>query len=83
MSTAPGPMPRTSEAPHYAVIFPPKRTDGGCGQVARAQRMVEPGATQDGFPGIESARGADGLGITVRFWRDKAASTARKRDVEH
>jgi len=45
--------------------------------------MVELGAMQDGFLGIESARGADGLGITVSYWRDEAAIVAWKRNAEH
>ena len=83
MSTAPSPIARTPEPPHYAVIFTSKRTDGDRGQDAMAQRMVELGATQDGFPGIESARGAKGLGLSVRSRRDEAAITAWKRDAEH
>jgi heme-degrading monooxygenase HmoA len=48
-----------------------------------AQRMVDLGSRYDGFLGIESARGADGLGITVSYWRDEAAILAWKRDTEH
>ena len=32
---------------------------------------------------MESARGADVLGITVSYWRDEAAILAWKRDTEH
>ncbi len=35
------------------------------------------------FLGIESVRGADGLGITVSYWRDEASILAWKRDTEH
>jgi heme-degrading monooxygenase HmoA len=45
--------------------------------------MEELGAACDGFLGIESARGADGVGITVSYWRDEAAILAWKRDAEH
>lgn len=48
-----------------------------------AARMAELGSTYDGFLGIESARGLDGFGITVSYWRDEAAILAWKRDVEH
>jgi heme-degrading monooxygenase HmoA len=67
MSTQPRALARTPEPPYYAVIFTSKRTDGDRGYGAMAERMVELGATQDGFPGIESARGAEGLGLSVRF----------------
>lgn len=45
--------------------------------------MVALAATQPGFLGVESARGADGLGITVSYWRDEASIAAWKRDTEH
>ena len=48
-----------------------------------ARRMVELGSRYDGFLGIESVRGADGLGITVSYWRDEAAIIAWKQDQEH
>jgi heme-degrading monooxygenase HmoA len=83
MSTAPGALARTPEPPYYAVIFTSKRSDGDRGYDAMATRMVELGATQDGFLGIESARGADGLGITVSYWRDEATILAWKRNAEH
>lgn len=83
MSTSPGALARTPEPPYYAVIFTSKRTAGDHGYGAMADRMVALGATQDGFLGIESARGADGLGITVSYWRDEAAILAWKRNAEH
>jgi heme-degrading monooxygenase HmoA len=74
----------TPEPPYYAVIFTSKRNgadDQGYG--AMAQRMVDLGARYEGFLGIESVRGADGVGITVSYWRDEAAILAWKRDTEH
>ncbi len=77
-------LARTPSPPYYAVIFTSKRTtldDRGYGAVA--QRMVDLGSRYDGFLGIESARGADGFGITVSYWRDEHALLAWKRDTEH
>jgi heme-degrading monooxygenase HmoA len=74
---------RTPEPPYYAVIFTSKRASGDHGYNAMAERMVDLGARYDGFLGIESVRGADGLGITVSYWRDEAAILAWKRDTEH
>jgi heme-degrading monooxygenase HmoA len=75
---------RTPEPPYYAVIFTSKRAeDDGRAYGAMAQRMVDLGSRYDGFLGIESARGADGVGITVSYWRDEAAILAWKRDTEH
>ncbi|HVU25204.1 MAG TPA: antibiotic biosynthesis monooxygenase [Opitutus sp.] len=74
---------RTPEPPYYAVIFTSRRTAGDRGYDEMAARMVELGSRYDGFLGIESARGADGGGITVSYWRDEAAIRAWKQDAEH
>jgi len=73
----------TPEPPYYAVIFTSRRTEGDHGYGAMTARMAQLGATYPGFLGIESARGADGVGITVSYWRDEAAILAWKRDTEH
>ena len=69
--------------PCIAVIFSSQRRDDDDGYAAMAERMVALAATQPGFLGIESARGADGFGITVSYWRDDASVRAWKRDVDH
>jgi heme-degrading monooxygenase HmoA len=74
---------RTPAPPYYAVIFTSKRTDGDNGYGRMAERMADLGARYDGFLGIESVRAADGVGITVSYWRDEAAILAWKRDTEH
>jgi heme-degrading monooxygenase HmoA len=79
----PAAIARTPAPPYYAVIFTSRRTGGDHGYGAMADRMVELGSSCDGFLGIESARGADGLGITVSYWRDEAAIVAWKHDAEH
>jgi heme-degrading monooxygenase HmoA len=82
--SAPGGIARTPEPPYYAVIFTSKRAvDDGRSYNAMAERMVDLGSRYDGFLGIESVRGADGVGITVSYWRDEAALLAWKRDTEH
>ena len=35
------------------------------------------------FSAVESARGADGVGITVSYWRDEAVIAAWKANAEH
>jgi heme-degrading monooxygenase HmoA len=82
MST-PVQLARTPEPPYYAVIFTSLRTAGDRGYGDMAARMVELAAKQPGYLGVESARGADGLGITVSYWRDEASILAWKRDTEH
>jgi len=69
--TAPAKLP---DGPCYAVIFPNQRTGADdAGYAAAAQRMVELAADQPGFLGIDSARGADGFGITVSYWATQEA----------
>jgi heme-degrading monooxygenase HmoA len=75
---------RTPSPPYYAVIFTSKRnTSDDHGYAVASQRMVDLGSRYDGFLGIESVRGSDGIGITVSYWRDEAALLAWKRDTEH
>ena len=88
MSSTPAPAPApapaaTPEPPYFAVIFTSRRTAGDRGYAAMARRMEELGSRSPGFLGIESARGPDGLGITVSYWRDEASILAWKREAEH
>lgn len=73
----------TPVAPYYAVIFTSLRSalDDGYGDTA--ERMLELARQQPGFLGVESARGTDGLGITVSYWQSEAAILAWKRQGEH
>jgi len=73
----------TPEPPYYAVIFTAQRTPGDDGYGAMAERMVELARTQPGFLGLESVRGADGLGITVSYWRDEESIAQWKAQAEH
>ncbi|WP_431483974.1 antibiotic biosynthesis monooxygenase family protein [Pseudomonas solani] len=74
---------QTPAAPYYAVIFTSLRTATDDGYGDTAERMVDLARTQPGFLGVESARGADGLGITVSYWESEAAILAWKRQGEH
>jgi anti-anti-sigma factor len=65
---------------YTAVIFTNQRTDADHdGYGSEASRMEHLAAEQPGFIGIESVRGADGLGVTVSYW----ASPADARDWKH
>ena len=58
--------------PYYAVIFTSRRTAADPdGYAAMSERMVELARRQPGFLGVESARGDDGLGITVSYWESE------------
>jgi heme-degrading monooxygenase HmoA len=71
------------EVPCYAVIFSSSRTEGDREYSATAQRMQELAKGMPGYLGIESARGADGFGITVSYWRDEASIAVWRRHREH
>ena len=75
---APRPAP-----PYYAVIFTSQRTPADADYGATAERMGELAALQPGYLGVESARGADGLGITVSYWRSLEDIAAWRRQAEH
>ncbi|TAJ25342.1 MAG: antibiotic biosynthesis monooxygenase [Planctomycetota bacterium] len=74
----------------YAVIFASQRPRPAAGSGAPsdgygevADRMVELASRQPGFVAVESARGADGFGITVSYWTDRAAIEAWRDEAEH
>ncbi|KAL1410937.1 hypothetical protein Q8F55_001880 [Vanrija albida] len=71
--------------PYYAVIFTSTRRADDTSDTygATADRMVALASQQPGFLGVESARGADGLGITVSYWRTLDDIAAWKAVGEH
>lgn len=79
----PMPFARTPEPPYYAVIFTSLRTEGDKGYGRMAERMEELAGGQPGYLGIESARGADGFGITVSYWSSEAAISEWRANLEH
>jgi heme-degrading monooxygenase HmoA len=73
-----------SEPLSYAVIFTTlRRSQPGDGYVEMAARMDELARQQPGFLGVESARGDDGVGITVSYWESLEAVRAWGRNAEH
>jgi heme-degrading monooxygenase HmoA len=73
----------TPEPPYYAVIFTSTQTADLEGYGDTAAKMIELAAQQPGFLGVESARGADGLGITVSYWESEEAIADWRRHGEH
>lgn len=69
---------------YVAVIFTSRRNEvDDDGYAAAAARMEQLAHDQPGFLGIESARGADRVGITVSYWRTDDDARAWKRHSEH
>ena len=67
----------------FAVIFSSRRTPGDQGYEAMAERMVALARLQPGFLGVDSARGADGFGLTVSYWASEAAIEGWRQQAEH
>jgi heme-degrading monooxygenase HmoA len=74
---------RTPVPPYYAVVFSSQRTEGDAGYDRMAAAMSDLAAMQPGYLGHESARSADGFGITVSYWRDENSVRRWKSVVEH
>ena len=73
----------TAEPPYYAVIFTSQLGPETGDYEATAQRMVELAENMPGYLGIESARDADGVGITVSYWATEADIAHWRRHLEH
>ncbi|MGP6424262.1 antibiotic biosynthesis monooxygenase family protein [Pseudomonas pharyngis] len=67
----------------FAVIFTSTRTEGDNGYAEASERMMQLVAEQPGFLGVDSIRGADGVGITVSYWESEAAILAWREHPEH
>lgn len=75
---------RTPQPPYWAVIFTSLRTpDDDEGYQRMAAAMDELSRRQPGCLGFESARDADGLGITVSYWASEEALRAWKHVAAH
>jgi heme-degrading monooxygenase HmoA len=68
---------------NYVVIFISQLGRNSEGYAQMASEMVERVSGQPGFLGFDSARGEDGMGITVSYWESLAAIKAWKNDVRH
>jgi heme-degrading monooxygenase HmoA len=83
MSSPPSPFAQTPEPPYYVVTFSSTRTEGDHGYGAMADRMAELALQQPGCLGAESARDADGFGITNSYWADEESLKAWKQVASH
>lgn len=73
----------TPEPPYWAVVFTSVRAGDDPAYDAAARRMEALAREQPGFLGVESARGVDGLGITVSYWDSPEAIAAWRAHAEH
>lgn len=74
----------TPEPPYYVVTFASRRTGEDADGYARmAAAMAELAAKQPGYLGMESARDAEGFGITLSYWTSEQAIRDWKRVAAH
>lgn len=73
---------RDLQPPYYATIFTSRIADDRGYQEA-AEEMARLSAAEAGFLGMESARGADGLGITVCYWKSEADIARWRANAAH
>lgn len=73
----------TPEPPYHVVIFTSQRTEGDNGYGERADRMLELARGMPGYLGMETARGADGFGITISYWASEEAIAGWSAHDEH
>jgi heme-degrading monooxygenase HmoA len=77
-------LANTPEPPYWAVIFTSVRTEVEAAEYEQtAVEMMRLAPLQPGFLGVESARGEDGVGITVSYWASEEAISAWRDDADH
>lgn len=76
-------MSNLPQTPYFAVIFTSKRASEDSGYSDMAKRMEAMSRQQNGFLGIQSVRDANGIGITVSYWRTLEDIANWKKDTEH
>jgi len=72
---------KTPKPPYYAVIFTSTLIGEDNGYSKAADRMITLAQQQDGYIGIESARGD--INITISYWRDLESIKSWKENAEH
>ncbi|CAM3506779.1 MULTISPECIES: antibiotic biosynthesis monooxygenase family protein [Paenibacillus] len=79
-----GAIAKTPAPPYYAVIFTSEMSEGeNRGYKKMGDKMMDLASKQPGFLGVESVRGADGVGITVSYWDSLEAIKAWKENSLH
>ena len=69
---------------YFAAIFTTQRSQSGDDiYEIMTSRMLALAQQQQGFLGLESVRGDDGIGITVSYWTDHEAIQNWGRQAEH
>jgi len=74
----------TPEPPYWVVVFTSRRNGRDePGYSRTADAMAALAARQPGYLGMESVRGADGVGITLSYWTSEEAIATWKAVAAH
>ena len=73
----------TPQPPYWAVIFTSRRSAVAEGYDEMSEQMMALALGQPGCLGAEHARGTDGVGVTVSYWRDQEAIAEWKSHASH
>jgi len=73
----------TPEPPYYAVIFTSQISGNMDGYADMADKIGKLAATMPGFLGMESVRGAEGVGITVAYYDSLEAIDGWRKNADH
>ena len=75
---------KSHPAPAIAVIFTSRLSGHDAAGYAKAADVMEHlAAAQPGYLGHDSARGGDGLGLTISYWLDETSARAWHDHPEH
>ena len=78
------PIANTPKPPYYCVTFTSfLKPDDVESYYQTAAKMLELASVQPGFLGYETARGENGLGITISYWQDLESIKNWKQHPEH
>lgn len=73
-----------AEPPYYAVIFTNRHKAQDDAEYSEAaDKMLALAKTMPGYLGFESARGEDGFGFAISYWRSKEDIAHWKKQTDH
>lgn len=73
----------TPAPPYYAVTFTSKHSENLDGYAGELEHILAIATRQPGYLGIETARGDDGLGITIVYYDSLEAIDGWRNNADH
>ncbi len=76
-------MNTTPDLPYYAVIFTSRKNVDITGYHEMSDRMKRLSSEQEGFLGIQTVCGEDGLCVSISYWKTLDAIANWKSHMDH